>query len=256
MGNTAQSGLLFDANGNLLVSNATGPQKLAQSGIAFVWGPTGTMANNGADTLGTALPTTYANGYILLPAGAIAAGVPAAVTWYFFQASSTTALTIFNNTYTSGIPTVPASPTAFVTTGPGAYTGVTGAQAGPTISVAGGSLGVNGAIRVRHYWSVPNNANTKNPLISYGGTTFYNASGASLAGLYSEHLIVNRGVANAQIGAPSNSIGLGTGTGGAGTFVYGSVNSANAQNLILQAKLAVATDFVVLEGFAAEVLSG
>src|SRR5437667_3823845 len=64
-------------------------QKLAAAAIKMVVAPTGTMANNGAITLGTALPSTYANCYLLLPAGAIAAG--SAAGWYFAQMSSTTA---------------------------------------------------------------------------------------------------------------------------------------------------------------------
>src|SRR5690349_20306203 len=66
------------------------PYVLAQCGIPFIKASSGTMGNNGALSGLTALPTTYAKAFIWLPAGAIAAGVPAAATWYYVQMSSTT----------------------------------------------------------------------------------------------------------------------------------------------------------------------
>lgn len=235
------------------LSASGGIQRLATCGIPVIDGPTGSMANNGAVTLGTALPTTYANCYLALPANAISAGSAAGT--YFAQMSSTTVGTVFNNLLV-GAPTIPASPTAFVTTGPGAYTGLTTAVALVTIPVPAAAMGLNGGLRITHYWAVNNTAGAKGLLVSYGGTAFYSVTGASLAALYNQHSIFNRGVANAQIGSPIVATGFGTGTGGAGTLAYGSVNSAVAQNLVLQATLATATDLAVLEGFDLELIPG
>src|SRR5579859_1785192 len=107
--------------------------KYTANGIPFIVANTGTMGNNGALTLGTALPSTYANAYVYLPANAISAG--SAAGWYFCQFSSTTVGTVFNNTYSSGTPQIPAALVSFATTGPGAYTGVTTQITGPNFTI-------------------------------------------------------------------------------------------------------------------------
>ncbi len=93
---------------------------LVSGGVPVYVPSSGSIANNGALTLTTALPLIYPNVYLYFPANAIAAGSAAGK--YYCQMSSTTVGVIFNNTYVSGTPVVPTSPTAFVTTGPGAYT--------------------------------------------------------------------------------------------------------------------------------------
>lgn len=167
---------------------------LSKSTLPFIIAPTGTMANNGAITLGTAAPTIYSNAFIFLPAGAIAAGVPAAAAWLFCQMSSTTVGVVFNNTYTSGLPTIPSSPTAFVTTGPGAYTGVTSAVQGPTITIPGGLLGINGILRSYVLWSTTNNVNVKTGTLSIGGTSFLSVALASLGGSNSLNMLYYSGL--------------------------------------------------------------
>jgi hypothetical protein len=145
------------------------PYTVAQSAIPFIAASSGTMGNNCAISGLTALAVTYSNGaYIWLPAGAVAAGVPAAGTWYWFVASSTTAGTCFNNIYTSGVPTIPASPTAFATTGPGAFAGDQGTISGPTITIPAGAMGANGFLDLEAVYAATNNANTKAAIASFG----------------------------------------------------------------------------------------
>lgn len=89
------------------------PYILAQCNVPIGIAPTGTMAANGAITLGTALNTTYSGGlWLYLPAGAAYAGSLAGFYWTVM--SSTTLGTVYNNTYTPGTDPVdiPASPTA------------------------------------------------------------------------------------------------------------------------------------------------
>src|ERR1700693_852831 len=93
-----------------------------QNAIPMILPSSGTIGNNGALSALTALPTIYANAYLYFPAGAIVAGSLAGL--YYCIMSSTTAGTIYNNTYdtTLGVmPTIPANPVPFVTPGPGAY---------------------------------------------------------------------------------------------------------------------------------------
>jgi hypothetical protein len=222
---------------------------LAKCGIPFIIAPTGTMGNNGAITLGTALPTTYANAYIYLPANAIQAG--SSVGWYFCQMSSATVGTVFNNTYTTGVPSIPASPTAFVSTGPGAYTGVTTAVSGPQISIPAGSLGILGELRTAALCGTINNANTKTLTLTVGGSTVKSLAITTSVSCEVLSTVYCRGSQSAQVSHASGQFGPGT---AGGSPVYNSINFANAQTWILGGQLAVATDFLVLEAFAIEVM--
>ena len=226
--------------------------KLASGAIPFVIAPTGTMANNGAITLGTALPTTYANCYLNLPASAIQAG--SAAGWYYAQMSSTTVGQVFNNTYSSGVPSIPASPTAFVSTGPGAYTGVTTQQSGPQISIPAGLLGANGSIRTTSLWSVLNNANAKTITVAIASVNILSASAASVGCIQVQSKIENRGVQNLNVSFPSaNQTGLGTASGNANST---SIDFSAATTLSIAGTLGVATDFMVMESFLIEVMPG
>lgn len=77
----AAPGLQNAANVSITGGTITGtnvPYVFSRTGIPFIVAPTGTMGNNGAVTMGTALPTTYSGGaWIWYPAGAVAAGTPA-----------------------------------------------------------------------------------------------------------------------------------------------------------------------------------
>jgi len=127
-------------------SSTNFPYTALSTGIPFVMASSGTMGNNGALSGLTAVAATYPAAYVYLPANAISAG--SAAGWYYAVFSSTTAATVYNNTYTSGVPTVPGSPTAFATTGPGAYTQTTGVYIpGPQMLLTGNAMGLNGNLR-------------------------------------------------------------------------------------------------------------
>jgi len=235
------------------VSGVPSIQKVAACAIPFIIAPTGTMANNGAITLGTALPTTYANCYINLPANAIQAGSSAG--WYFCQMSSATVGTVFNNTYSSGQPTIPSSPTAFTSTGPGAYTGVTSAQIGPQITVPGGLLGANGVLRISDQWAVNSTAGTKTLALGFSGTSIKSFTLTTSNGYRSINTLYNRGVQTAQIG---DQFGLTTGGSGVitGTNEYYAVDFSTAKTFQMTGTLATATDFLVMEAFLLEAIPG
>lgn len=233
------------------VSTVTGIRKIAASAIPFIIAPTGTMANNGAITLGTALPTTYANAYVFLPASAISAGSAAA--WYFAQFSSATLGTVFNNTYVSGTPAIPA-PVGFVTTGPGAYTGIITLQNAVAINIPGNSMGPNGTIRYSFTMTVPNNANSKTVIAAYSSFAPSNTVTTTTATASVVRSFSNRGVTNSQVNDGGQGL-LGPGLGG-GPPQFAAIDSTQTQVFLLEAQLAVATDYIVLEKFLIEVIPG
>lgn len=185
------------------ITGGTGvPIILGEAAIPMISLSTGSIGNNGALTAITALPRTIANCYVFVPAGAIAAGVPAAATWYFAQFASTTAATIFNNIYTTGVPTIPASPTAFATTGPGAFVGNT-TEIGVLITVPANSMKLNGAVFAKCQFGHTNSAGAKAERIRFGGVAGTQEAGNSptttLSGIATA-TITNCGVQNSQIG--------------------------------------------------------
>lgn len=192
------------------------------------------------------LGTVYANAYMYFPAGAIAAG--SAAGWYFVQMASTTQGTVFNNVYASGTPVIPGSPTAFATTGPGAYAQQTTNITGLTVSLAGNTLGVNGELQLDSSQFANNSAGTKTAQFLYGGTLLGSVS--SPASGFPDSLSVrmrNAGVANTQT-SPYSS-------GSAATLVTNlnraAIDSTANQNVTHRMQISsAATDWIALEGYS------
>jgi hypothetical protein len=237
-------------------SKATLSAVLAMSGLPFIMAPTGTVSSAGVITMGTALPATYPNCYVYLPAGVAFAG--AAAGWYFAQMTSTTVGTLYQTQYSAGPPQIPATPVVAV--GPGAYTGVTTAQNGPSITIPAGAMQNQSALRVVALFSA--NANVNNKVVGYtlGGSTVLSVTvtGAGQFGLESSSLIWGR--PQQVAGNPVNEVSINSATSaGAGVEAAGatylSVNMGVNQALAFTLQDAVATDFSVLEGFVIELLN-
>jgi hypothetical protein len=226
----------------------------AKANIPVGPAPTGTMGNNGAVTLGTALNTTYANCYLALPAGAIAAGVPAATDFYYVQMSSATVGTVFNNTMSAnldskGNPTIPASPTAFVTTGPGAFTGVTGAVTVLTLTIPGGTMGVTGNFDFDGVLAYAATATAKVTGFAFGGTSLYSANLAANVGAGRlQSVVTNRNSASVQSAVTFGNASTG-GVSTTGGAAYAAVNSGNAVAVTVTLTHATATDTAMLESY-------
>ena len=225
-------------------------QTIGSIGIPFIIPSSGSMANNGALTMTTALNRTYANAYFYMPANAISSGSTAG--WYYGVGGSTTTATLYNNTYTSGIPAIPGSPTAFVTTGPGAYTQTTGsAITSVSYTVAANTLGIRDSIRVTAFFAYPNSAGTKSFAALYGSGTFGTGSATttvSYGGLWGFH---NAGVTSAQ--APMTSGGSSFGLNSSGTLPnWMSVDSTSSQSITNTMQLSSASDYVILAGWTVE----
>lgn len=240
------------------ITNEAAPQPVGaatRTAIPFIVAPTGTMANNGAVTLGTALNAIYPSAYLFLPAGAIAAGSGAG--WYYTVFSSTTVGTVFNNVYApatvAGGPVIPPT-AAFVTTGPGAFTGVTAATVAVALQIPAGTLGPNGQLRAEVTANVNNSAGVKTIAIGIGPTTASLTAVASVAptttvGQKTLFSVYNRG---SQV---VNNIGIAAAYGpgaAAALAAVGTINFGVANLLVATLTLAVATDTLVLEALSYE----
>jgi hypothetical protein len=232
------------------VNPITTPQTLGQSHIPFVLVSSGSMGNNGALTGLTAVATTYPNAYVWMPAGAIASGSLAG--WYYAVFSSATAATVYNNTYTSGTPAIPGTPTPFATTGPGAYTQTTGSNiAAYTLAIAGNTIGVNGTVYIIGSHTNNNTAGAKTFSANYSSYSMGSQIGGANIGQGFIGGFSNRGVANAQVSLTSGSL---TTT----TIVpnFGAIDSTSAQNLVMNLQLATATDTMTLENIVVQLIPG
>ena len=241
--------------GTVTASQVTGiPIVLAKWGVPVGLASSGTMGNNGAVSGMTALPTTYSAGiWLYIPAGAIAAGVPAAAAFRWFKGSSTTAGTFYDSTWDGlSVPTV-GTTTAFSTTGPGAFTGVAAGEITvATITVPAGAMGPNGVLRMDT--AITNNSAAGNKIfeVKFGALAFQaTATTNVMTGGWYE--IRNLGVANFQKG--SVFIG-GAGTAALSAVAYGTVDSASAVTFLVTLEKATATNHAIFEGATVTVVYG
>lgn len=238
------------ANGSLWVYNSTdvrwrplnGMVSLLSTAVPMILPSSGSIGNNGALTGITALPTTYASCYMYFPVNAIAAGVAAGL--YYVVMSSTTAGTIYNNTYTSGTPTIPAAPTAFATTGPGAYTQTTGAELTLlSLTVQGGVMGLSGSLFYQVTTAYPSNTNTKTTRTKFASVAYssfaINSAGATTK---YDNTITNVGSASLQMSQGSSLVQNNSST----AISYQTANTAVDQSLIVTGQLGVATDYIII----------
>ncbi|MGZ8442542.1 MAG: hypothetical protein ACXWXZ_04000 [Candidatus Binatia bacterium] len=212
---------------------------LAKRGIPVIVPSSGSIGDNGALTGITAMPLAAGDtAYLYFPANAIAAGSAAGL--YYTVMSSTTAGTIYNNAYTSGDPLPPATPTAFATTGPGAYTQTTGAAI--TVrshTIPGGLLGKNGEIFAKGLQAVPNNANNKTTRQVLGATQLSSSAIPSITSRVWLNTIKNANSEAVQFAQNSAS----DGTNSTGAVIRGAENTASDVTLSMTTNLTVATDY-------------
>jgi hypothetical protein len=218
---------------------------LSQQGLPLVLAASGTIANNGALTIGTALPAVYSSCYIYLPDSAIFTGSTAGL--YYAVMSSSTAGTLYNNVYTSGNVEIPDTPVAFVSTGPGAYTQTTvSAITLKAVTLRGGLLGTNGQIIIQNDWFATVNANAKTATTKLDSATLHTATLTSFAVFQEFFSTRNRGIKTKQLSSRNNtSIG---GTSATSAYTLSSVDTTADVVLSIQVSSATATDNIVLEG--------
>lgn len=228
---------------------------LATGAIPMILPSSGSIGNNGALTGLTALPEAYATCYMYFPVNAIATGVAAGL--YYVVMSSTTAGTIYNNIYTSGIPTIPASTVSFSTTGSGAYVQTTGSNITiVSFTLPGNIMGVDGEIRVYDQFVVTSNTDTKTPTVLFGGTAVKTVT-MNTTSLTSEQgltVVRNRGATNLQETWVNNSaVGLGTSPSNPVTTTVNT--TANVTVSFAGNIAAVAANSIMLAGWTVELLT-
>ena len=208
-------------------------------------GSSGTMANNGAVTFTTAFPRILSGGaFLYYPAGSIFAGSSAGVYWTVM--SSTTVGVVYNNAYTSGQPIIPISPTAFSSTGPGAFVQTT---ASTTIlapgTLWGGFLGANGSMQVLMTLSHLNSVTSKSITLRLGGVSVFFVGSTTLARLFYNTSIHNRGKEDLQF---SHGSDLGySGSSSSGSFVDTLIDTSANKDITLTASIVDALSYILLE---------
>jgi hypothetical protein len=234
---------------NTAIKNLQAEYVIGQCGLPLIIVSSGTMGNNGAMSGVASVVTTHPSAYVYLPANAISAG--SAAGFYYAVFSSATAATIYNNTYTPGTdPTIPGSPTAFSTTGPGGFTQVVTEITAISVSIPANSMGANGVFRAEALFTYTNSANNKTPRIKFGGTVV--AGGNNVTTTASTKVgcsVYNRGHAGRQSFLSALNIGP-----------HAAGNSASGQNItidttanvtaIVTMQLANAADTITMDHYS------
>lgn len=230
--------------------NLSHPYVVAKSSIPFIWLSSGSVAANGAISGITALPRAYPRAYCYFPANILA--TVSAAGWYYCTFSTTTAGVAFLDSYTSGIPTVPASPAA-VSDGKGAFTSVTAETAGQTIAMP--ALAANDAFTIDMDIECPNNANAKTIKARYGSTDFATVTVTSTVGARSAVEIANTGNTATQLGSAMGGVF----SSGSGVLVtlpnLGTEASSGVLNVQLRGTHATATDNLIVTRWRITLLS-
>ncbi len=220
---------------------STSPDSLG-SGIAFVLVPSGNITNtSGAVTSGTAFDYVIGPSFTFFPLSALSASSPSG--WYYTNWTSTTVGTVYSNMYLSGVPQIPAHPSAIVTT-VGAYTQSTGLDIfGPSYEIPANALGPNGFIEWNRVMNNNSNANSKSYTMYFGGVNFQGYAQTTNRYAAAQGTIKNRGRTNVQIAA---SAAYGD-NGNASSLPRLSANTDNVQALSFGLQIAAATDYAIIE---------
>lgn len=210
------------------------------SGVPFVMPSSGTVGSNGAVTFTTAFGASdLYKGFFYYPANSITGSNAAG--WYWTEMSSTTTGTIYNNTYTSGVPTRPTKVAFSGSTG-AAYTQLTTAVTAQSLTLAANLMGPNGHVRWGYILRNNNSAGVKTLKSLFGGAAFGLSVGpttsTSTAGAGRTW---NAGATGEQFNLVTDST-----TGVANTLIASTVDTTQAQPVGYQMQLASATDWMAL----------
>lgn len=205
--------------------------------VPLIMGSSGTFGNNGALTLTTALDTTFSNAYLYFAANVICSG--SAAGWHWAVMSSTTVGTVYQDVYTSGVPAVVSSPTAYSCTGPGAYTQTTSEIQALTYTITGGSMGSTGVLKSVVLGGYPSSANAKTIRYYFGGSQFGSYQDATSGHTQSQPEHVIRNISSA-VNISGNFV---LNQPAAGTLYKRTINTASDQTYYISIQLANAAEF-------------
>lgn len=217
---------------------------------------TGPFANNavwisggiaGTASYSSLLSYVPANAYAYFPINVISAATAAGV--YYMQCQSTTVCTVFNNVLSSGVPVAIGSPTAFSTTGTGAFTQTTGSYLTMvSLTLTAGAMGPNGSITAYLRGICVSDANAKLMQFGFGGQSGGISSITTAAWAPFTRTITNQGSASLQQLFPNSASALSDATGASTGYQQLSINTASSVALLAQLRLATATDWIALAG--------
>jgi hypothetical protein len=231
------TGKITQVNGNSV------PYTALTNGIPFVVPSSGLMGDDGALSGIAVVGAAYANAYVYLPANAISVG--SAAGWYYAIFSSTSAATVYNNTYTTGLPVVPTSPTAFSTTGPGAYVQVAAPAINFNLTLPANTLTSYGRIEIDTYTI----QTTGNAFTAIGAGSTYLQSNASGVFQSMRAVVSARGASAGIISCLAF-----TNANYNSTFAYGADSLASTISIQVYIRsLDVATTSVTLENTAIKI---
>lgn len=212
------------------------PYILAQTAVPVILPSSGSSNATGQITLTTALPYQPSGTVqIYLPSGVVTAG------------SQGTGAGLYSVTFSST--TVCQIQGTGIVTANGAYTQDTTQQTLATVVVPGGAMGANGALRIGNLFSIPNNANNKYITNRLNGVNVISSTLTTQVLCGFEFSIRNRNAQAIQVTQPTLASVSST-----SAATYTTIDTSINQNLTFTGQLAVATDYIILEGYTIEVL--
>lgn len=220
---------------------------LGQAGIPCIIPPNGTVATNGTITVGTALPLTYPQAWVYLPAGAVVGG---AAGWYYTAFSSTTVGQVYTAyKATMDTPHIPTTLTAAVGSNSAYTTLVATDVVLGSVSIPAGTLGRNGAVEYCGFFSYNSTAGAKVSKVLFGGGTVVSSSATTTTGITVRKRVQNR-AANSQV--IQASLETGATVSVAPTLL--AIDTTADVVAAFAGQVAVATDYLILEAWSIQAL--
>lgn len=206
-----------------------------------------TPANSVASTGFLQLSSAGVHG---LTTGATHAGKYLYVTWT--GGTGVSGLYAIKSVDSTTIITLDTTSTGFAGMGTPVVTVVGTAVPLVTSTIAAGTMTATSELIINSIWSHTSSANNKTIGVSFGGTTFGTyVTPTTVASTRYEKEIRNRTLTS-QISSALTSLGNGSATG---TIVTGTVNTANAQSLVISGTLATANEVMQLESLTVKIES-
>src|SRR5574343_16163 len=160
----------------------------------------GVIAANGALSLNTSLNISSGFNfgcYMYFPAGVVYSGSLAGL--YFVIMNSANSGTVFDNMYVFGDPAIPENPKPILSPSMGAYTQTTSTVVLLQQVIPGGAMGRQGVSIIQPTITDPNNANSKNMQVLFGGALIFNKSQTTQTTVSPFIDVKNRGCINRQV---------------------------------------------------------
>lgn len=243
-----------EANPTTFNTNSTQrtfPYILAQSGVPVGIAPNGTIATNGAVTLGTALPTTYSGGiWLRFPANAVVGDSTGGIYWCVM--SSTTVGTVYAgkiDTASEFVPYIGSTAGGAVTGSNSAYTQDTSEITLVNVTVPANTLGAYGSLLWQANYLFTNSANNKTMQQRLDGTSISIVTRTTTANQSLCRRTQNCGLTNRQTTTLGEEV-----NGTASSPSITTKDTTTSLGLTFSAQLATATEFIIFYSLTIEVL--